>query len=121
MEEQYIKAKEILIKYKQEQLLLLYNKLDKLKKQELLNEILNIDFKQINELYENTKKPAEISTDIIEPIPFIDKEKLNLNERKFYEEKGIKEIKDGKIAVVTMAGRTRYKTSGMLGQKEHIC
>ena len=37
-----------------------------------------------------------------------------------YKEVGINEIKEGKLAIVTMAGRPRNKTSDIVDQKEHI-
>ena len=44
MEEKYNKAKELLKKYNQEQLLFCYDKLIESQKEELLDQILSIDF-----------------------------------------------------------------------------
>lgn len=112
MEERYIKAKEIVKKYNQEHLLSQYNKLDNENKEKLLNQILNINFEQINKLYNQTKEEIKLGEDKIEPIKYIDKETLSIEEKNYYSELGIKEIKDGKLGVVTMAGGqgTRLRT-----------
>lgn len=104
MEEKYLAAKEKLEKYNQEQLLNYYDKLDSEQKTKLLNQILTIDFAQINDLYEQTKNIIDFSNDIIEPIEFIDKAKLSNEDLNKYNKIGEETIKAGKYAVVTMAG-----------------
>lgn len=104
MENKYDEAKSILEKYNQIHLLSQYNKLDDYKKEYLLNQILNIDFEQINKLYNQTKKEIEFENNLIEPINYIEKENLSKEEKNKYLEMGITEIKKGKLAVVTMAG-----------------
>ena len=73
---------------------------------------ININFEQINKLYENTKKPIEKDEAKIEPITYIDKNNISDEERKHYKNLGIEEIKKGKLAAVTMAGGqgTRLRT-----------
>ena len=112
VDNQYLKAKEILKKYNQEHLLAFYDKLTQEKKEKLINQILNINFEQINKLYENTKKPIEKDEEKIEPITYIDKNNISDEERKYYKNLGIEEIKKGKLAAVTMAGGqgTRLRT-----------
>lgn len=104
MEEKYLAAKECLKKYNQEQILNHYCTLSEEKKSKLLDQILTIDFAQMKELYEATKKSADFSKDEIEPIAYIDKTKLTKQEYDKYYELGRNEIKSGKYAVVTMAG-----------------
>ena len=70
-------VKEILKKNHQEQLLICYDKLDNKGKEKLLDQILSIDFDLMNELYENTKKEIKIGDDNIEPIEYVDKDKLS--------------------------------------------
>lgn len=104
-------------KYGQEHLLNHYEKLDENKKKKLLEQLSNIDFELINSLYANTKKTENVSNkDIIEPIDYLDKYKLN-EEYKRYESIGKKAIKEGKLAAVTMAGGqgTRLGHSGPKG------
>ena len=104
MEEKLIKVKELLKKYNQEHLLTFFDDLNPENKELLLNQILDIDFELMLKLYENTKKPAQIDTDSIESIPYLDKSKLSKDELDLYYEKGLEAIKSGKLAVVTMAG-----------------
>lgn len=102
MESKYNEAKKILEQYNQTHLLSQYEKLDNEKKEYLLNQIINIDFNQLNKLYENTKIEIKSGEDKIEPISYIEKEKLSNKEK--YMNMGAEEIKKGKLAVVTMAG-----------------
>ena len=112
MEDKYNEAKKIIEKYGQEQLLNQYDKLDSDKKRILLNQIFNIDFNQINNLYNKTKEEIKLGEDIIEPIKYIDKKFLTSQEKEYYNNLGEQEIKKGKLAVVTMAGGqgTRLRT-----------
>ena len=95
--------KAILKKYSQEHLLNGYDKLDEAYKKKLLEEISEIDFELIKSLYEKTKKEPEVNKDEITPISYLDKFKLG-DKYKYYENIGKKAIKEGKLAVVTMAG-----------------
>ncbi len=104
LEEKFNKAKTILEQYNQTHLLSQYEKLDNEKKEYLLNQIINIDFDLINNLYEQTKKEIKFGTDKIEPISYIEKEKLSKEEKEKYFKIGADEIKQEKLAVVTMAG-----------------
>jgi len=102
MEEKYLSAKEKLIKSRQENLL---NYLDKsAKKEELINQILKIDFEQIMNLYEQTKNKIDFSKNVIEPIDYIDKYNISSEKLEEYKKIGEDKIKNGKYAVVTMAG-----------------
>ncbi len=70
----------------------------------IINVLNNIDFHQIMELYENTKKSIEFKENKIESISYLDKEKLTKTEKEEFDELGEKAISSGKYAVVTMAG-----------------
>ena len=102
MEEKIKKVKEILQKYEQEHLLSNYDNLNEEKREELLNEILQINFEQMKELHENVGKIIEDTNVKIEPISYV--EKSTIKEEKKYFEKGAKALKENKLAVVTMAG-----------------
>lgn len=104
MEEKLKEVQEILKKYNQEQLLRCYDKLIEAKKEELLDQILKIDFDHMKKLYEETKGKKDFKNFDIRPLSYIDKEKLEKGEKDEYEQKGIEIIKNGKYAVVTMAG-----------------
>ena len=105
MDEKLKQVEQILKKYGQEQLLDGYNRLPGEKeKQDFLNSILTVDFNQIEKLYASCKESKDFSNSKIEPIDFLDKSKLSKEEYEKYEKIGLKKIKDGKLAVVTMAG-----------------
>ena len=95
---------QLLKEYNQEHIIKLLDELDEEKKESLIEQINNIDFHQIMELYENTKKEIEIKDNIIEAIDYLDKEKLTKNEKETFEELGERVITSGQYAVVTMAG-----------------
>ena len=103
MENKLEEAKVILKKFNQEHLLNGYEKLDDKKKQELLDQILNIDFELIKSLYDNTKKGIQDNQDVIEPMDYLDKNKL-YDDYKYYENIGKHAIQEKKLAAVTMAG-----------------
>lgn len=95
---------ELLKEYNQEHIIKLIEKLDEEKRDELIKQIQKIDFHQITELYNNTKKEIEFKESKIEPLKYLDKAKLTEVQRKKFNELGEKTIRDGKYAVVTMAG-----------------
>ncbi len=104
MEEKYLAVEELLKKHNQEQLLKNYERMSEEDKANFLDQILTIDLDQINELYESTKKEINFANDKIEPIDYVDKSNLSEEEYKKYEDLGTEAIKNGKYAVVTMAG-----------------
>ena len=108
---------ELLKRYNQNHIVNLLKKLDGIKKQELLNQINRIDFGQIMELYDNTKKKIEIKENKIESISYLDKAKLPKEQKERFDKLGEDIIRNGKYAVVTMAGGqgTRLGHSGPKG------
>ena len=110
-------AEEKLNKYHQEHILELMSKLKDIQKQEIIDQILKIDFDKISELYENTKKVNKIDQNQITPINYIDKEKIDKKEKKELQKLGEQLIKNDQYAVVTMAGGqgTRLGFSGPKG------
>jgi len=97
------KAKMLIKKYNQEHLLNFYEKLEAGKKQELLNQILTMDFELLNDLYNNINT-VKASKDDVTAIPYKDKTKISEKQMEKYKNKGIEIIKNNKYAVVTMAG-----------------
>jgi len=97
-------AIELLNSYNQTHIVNLLKKLDEVKKQELLEQIDKIDFGQIMELYDNTKKEIEIKENKIEAIGYLDKAKLTKEQKDEFDKLGEEIIKNGEYAVVTMAG-----------------
>ena len=116
MNEKLESVKELLKKNNQEQLLDCYDTMDDKNKEMLLDDILTINFPQINELYRNKDK-VDFSEDKIEPIDYVDKEKLSEEERKEIYSIGEEAIKNNELAIVTMAGGqgTRLGHSGPKG------
>ena len=88
----------------QMQILKAYNRADDETKKELLDQVERIDFSQVSELYETTKHEVNFNNDVIEAIPYIDKEKLSEEELNKYLKLGEDEIRAGRYSVVTMAG-----------------
>lgn len=103
MEEKLEKVKAILKEQKQEQLLRYPIK------EELLDSILTINFKQLNALYQKAIQKEASTKAKIEPISYIEKDDLSKEEKETYEKIGEEIIKKGKYAVVTMAGGQRNK------------
>lgn len=104
MNEKFLKAQEIVEKYNQEHILKFYNELTDEKKEKLVSQILTIDFDQIANLYEATKHEIKFGDSKIEPISYVEKEKMSEKEIEKYSNLGKKAITEGKLAVVTMAG-----------------
>ena len=90
--------------YGQNHIVNILEKLDETKKQELIEQINKIDFHQMMELYQNTKKEIEFKESKIEPVPYLDKAKLTEEQRNNFDELGEKAVRNGEYAVVTMAG-----------------
>lgn len=88
----------------QMQIMSAYNRADEDTKKELINQVERIDFSQIADLYETTKHEVNFNNDVIEAIPYIDREKLSEDELNKYLKLGEDEIKAGRYSVVTMAG-----------------
>lgn len=80
------------------------------KKDELTDQILNIDFNKMQECIEKIDRKEEYNDEKIENINCIDEENLSLEERKNALNKAKEIISKGKYAVVTMAGGQRNKT-----------
>lgn len=97
-------AVEILKKYNQEHLLDFYDELDEDKKNHLVNQILSIDFEQIQQLYKNSKKNTVINKNLITPIPYITKSLISKEQYEFYSLIGENAIQHKEIGMLTLAG-----------------
>ena len=104
MEEKYLAAKKVLEKYGQEQILSQYEKLSEDKKIKLLDEILTLDFAQVEELFKRVNQKVDFNQSKIEPTEYTDRSTMTEEKVKYYEEIGLRAIKEGKLAAVTMAG-----------------
>lgn len=90
--------------YHQEHIIKLLNQLEGKKREELMEQIEKIDFHQIMELYDNTKRNIEIKENKIENITYLDKAKLSKKQKQEFDTLGEMAIRNGEYAVVTMAG-----------------
>ena len=98
------KVKEILTKYNQEHLLYFYNELSDDQKETLLNQLLNIDFEEILNLYKNSMKNDKLDISKVSPLPHYEKELFSEKELSDYINLGEAILKSGSFAVVTMSG-----------------
>ncbi len=101
---EYEEALKKLKKYGQEHLLCRYEYLDEEKKEKIINQIKNIDFDQVIDLFNITSKSIKDPSGEVTSIDYVDKSKLTPEEYQKYYNAGKKEIEAGKYAVVTMAG-----------------
>ena len=96
-------AKKRLEDNKQFKVLSILEKLMDEKKEELAKNILKVDFNLIKRLYQD-KDSKKNKNDKIEPIKYIDKNRLNNKQRQEIEKLGEKVLRQNQYAVVTMAG-----------------
>ena len=120
MQEKYNRELEKLNQYNEINVLNFIEKLDELKKEEILEQVSKIDFELLENLYNKVGKEEVKKEAKIEPIDFIDAAKLLESERVELENIGIDQIKQGKFAVITMAGGqgTRLGHNGPKGTYE---
>ena len=104
MLDNYDNAKQILVKYHQEQLLAFYDELDDKEKKALINQICSTNFRQIFDLYEASKHDEIITQNEIAPLSYNIKAKLSNEEINFYENIAKESIKKSKCAALTLAG-----------------
>lgn len=95
---------EALKEYHQEHIIKILENLEEKEQNELIEQIEKIDFHQIMELYNSTKKEMEFKENKIEPLQYLDKAKLTEMQKTRFDELGEMIIRSGKYAVVTMAG-----------------
>ena len=96
-------VKNILTKYNNSDIFKIYNLIEENKKEEFLDEILNIDFDLQEKLYNSTKVSKNSVTNV-ENVVAIDKATFSDYEFELYNSLGVEEIKTGKFAIVTLAG-----------------
>lgn len=113
-------VKSILKKYKQEHLINFIGQLTETQKSNLLNQIINIDFDEILELYNSFNNSDPNPTEEIEPLNYTIKDSIPPNKLKQYYNTGIKAIKSGKIGIITLAGGQGSRL-GFKGPKGTFC
>lgn len=98
------KAIKKLKKYNQEEIINLLNILSNEEKQKLYNQIIELDFKKIDKLYNELTKKEKVNGNNIEEIKSLNKDKLSKEELSKYNLLGENTIKNNKYALVTMSG-----------------
>lgn len=113
MENNYEKAIKILKEYKQEHIIKFIDNSEIQVKNNLINQVLRIDFEELRELYEKTFENLFVDLEEMNPIKGVNPDNLTEEEIKNYEKVGVDIIKNNKFAVCTMAGGqgTRLRTS----------
>jgi len=103
----------LLKKFKQEHIIEFINKADIETKKKIINQVINIDFEELKELYNKTFEDLYVDLEELHPITGVNPEKLTSKVLENYEKVGADIIKNNKFAVATMAGGqgTRLRAS----------
>ena len=104
MDKNLSKAKEILEKNEQENVLKWLEIANEEQKEKIASQVLSFDFNKLHDLYEKTKKVPKFEQNKIENIGYTDLSKLDEEKFKKYKTIGENIVKKGKYAVITMAG-----------------
>ena len=99
-----IDLEEKLKKYNQEQIIVEIEKMNKEEQEKIAKQIEEIDFDEVQKLYKLTKENHVTNNGKIEPINYIDLEKISKEEKEEAKKIGENIIKKNEFAVVTMAG-----------------
>lgn len=97
-------AVETLKKFNQDHIIDWMNKLNEEEKNKLKEQVLNLNIEQVIDMYNNLSQTFEIGDKKIEKISVTDIDKLSKEDFNNLKNTGIEIIKNGKYAVVTMAG-----------------
>lgn len=100
----YDEFEKVLKENGQEHVIKSYERLDSDKREKLMKQVAEIDFLKMHDLYQLTKTKIESQDSVIEPIDYEDGNKLSEEEGREYISLGEAVMKEGRHAVVTMAG-----------------
>ena len=98
------KVIENLKKYNQTRTLKILENVDKIAKNKIIEQLKDINFPQLKELYNNIKEEAEVNVGELKPIKSLNPDKISKEERETYEEIGAEVVRNKKFAVATMSG-----------------
>lgn len=104
MENKYDIAINLLKKNKQNRVLDLLKNTDILDKEKIVEQVLNIDFEMLDEMFSSTQVRSTNIENLLEPVKAIVEDKLTFEEKNIFESNGAKIVKNNKFAVVIMAG-----------------
>ena len=99
-----IEALEKLKKYNQDEIIEIFNILSNEEKENLSKQICELDFEQIDSLYNELTQKEKVTGHNIQAITALNKNKLTIEELNQYNALGKNIIKEGKYALVTMSG-----------------
>lgn len=98
------KAVKKLKKYNQEEIINLLNILSNEEKEKLYKQVIELDFKRIDKLYNELTQKEKASSDNVEEIVALNKDKLPKEELDKFNKLGEEIIKNNSYALVTMSG-----------------
>lgn len=104
MDPSLVKIRKVLKKYGQEHLLSFYNELDNIHKEMLINQLSNINFEKVANLYSSLKDIPIPTNETIEPLEYFVKNDIPVKLRRQLENQGTEMLKKSQYAVITMAG-----------------
>lgn len=90
--------------YNQQEIVGILNTFTASEKEKIYNQVINLDFEQIDKLYNELSKKQKVGTDNIQEIVALNKDKLSEEELNKYNSLGEKIIKNNQYALVTMSG-----------------
>ena len=103
------KLREKLAAAGQEHVLSFWDELNLEEKDQLLEQIDQIDFNFMNERFEQSKVNDYYDASKVEPMPYKESVKMSQEEKEHYIKIGEEVIKRGEVAVISMAGGQRNK------------
>lgn len=107
--DEFDKLKKNLKQVGQEHVLNFWEELQIEEKEQLKEQIEVIDFLKLNELYQESEQEKPFSMEAISPIPYVNAQNMKKQEKDYYTVIGEEVIRQGKVAVISMAGGQRYK------------
>ena len=90
--------------YGQTRTLKILENVDKETRKKIIEELHDIYFIQLKELYNNIKEEAEVNVGELKPIKSLNPDKITKEEKEMYENVGADILRNNKFAVVTMSG-----------------
>lgn len=112
MENREENAKKILIKYNQAHIAKWMEKACESTKQDIINQVFDIDFNELKDLYNKAQEKREKKCVEVKPMQVVSKNKIDEQLKNANIAKGEEILKKGQFAAVTMAGGqgTRLRT-----------
>ncbi len=90
--------------YGQTRTLKILENVDKETRKKIIEELHDINFIQLKELYNNIEEEAEVNVGELKPIKSLNPDKITKEEKEMYENVGADILRNNKFAVVTMSG-----------------